>query len=61
MVEQQERFSELMTLWRSASDRGQPLPEEQQTELNILVELELQATMARTEAIYSTPAAQNTE
>ncbi len=48
-VGQQERLSELMTLWRSARDRGQELPPEQQAELNDLVELELQAATTRTE------------
>ncbi len=47
-AEQQERLSELMNLWRLARDQGQELPPEQQTELNDLVDMELQAATART-------------
>lgn len=50
-AEQQERLSELMTLWRSARDRGQELPPEQQAELDRLVEMELRAATARTTAL----------
>jgi hypothetical protein len=50
-VEQQERLSELMGLWRIARDRGQQLPLEQQTELDSLVEAELRAATARTAAL----------
>jgi adenylate kinase len=46
-LEQQERLSELMTLWRLARDQGRELPTEQQAELDELVELELQAATAR--------------
>jgi len=34
---QQQRLSELMNLWRTAHDRGQTLPPEQQAELDSLV------------------------
>lgn len=45
---QKERLSELMSLWRSARDRGQELPPEQQAELDSLVEAELRAATLRT-------------
>ncbi|MEG3435729.1 hypothetical protein V0288_01235 [Pannus brasiliensis CCIBt3594] len=35
-AEQQERLSELMSLWRSARDRGQTVSPEQQAELDKL-------------------------
>ena len=47
-AKQQERLSELMSLWRLARDQGQPLPPEQQAELDALVEAELRAATART-------------
>lgn len=47
-VEQQERLSELMSLWRLARDQGRELPSEQQAELDSLVEIELKAATART-------------
>jgi hypothetical protein len=50
-IEQQERLSELMNLWRSARDQGQALPPEQQIELNNLVEVELSAATARSAAL----------
>jgi hypothetical protein len=48
---QQQRLSELMNLWRTARDRGQSLPPEQQAELDKLVEAELKAATARTAAL----------
>jgi hypothetical protein len=48
---QQERLSELMSLWRSARDQGQELSPEQQAELDQLVEAELRAATARTAAL----------
>lgn len=42
-----------MHLWRSARDQGLSLPSEQQTELDALVEAELQAATARTTAMIS--------
>lgn len=45
---QQERLSELMSLWRSARDQGHALSPEQQAELDTLVEAELRAATART-------------
>jgi hypothetical protein len=50
-AEQQERLSELMSLWRLARDQGQKLPPEQQAELDSLVEAELKAATARTTAL----------
>jgi hypothetical protein len=50
-AEQQERLSELMSLWKTARDQGQELPLEQQMELDKLVETELQAATARTAAM----------
>jgi hypothetical protein len=47
-AEQQERLSELMSLWRLARDQGQALPPERQAELDTLVEAELRAATART-------------
>lgn len=48
---QQKRLSELMNLWRLARDQGQLLPVEQQTELDTLVDAELEAATARTIAM----------
>jgi hypothetical protein len=50
-AEQQDRLSELMSLWRLARDQGQELPQEQQVELDSLVEIELRAATARTAAL----------
>ncbi|MBD1930515.1 MULTISPECIES: hypothetical protein [Cyanophyceae] len=48
---EQQRLSELMSLWRTARDEGQVLPPEQQAELDRLVEAELKAATARTAAL----------
>jgi hypothetical protein len=50
-TEQQQRLSNLMNLWRTARDRRQSLPPEQQAELDSLVEAELKAATARTAAL----------
>lgn len=50
-AEQQERLSELMSLWRLAQNQGQELSPEQQSELDALVETELRAATARTAAL----------
>jgi hypothetical protein len=50
-TEQQERLSELMSLWRLSRDQERELPSEQQAELNRLVEIELQAATVRTAAL----------
>jgi hypothetical protein len=48
---QQERLSELMNLWRTARDQGQLLSSDQQTELDVLVNAELNAATIRTAAL----------
>jgi hypothetical protein len=48
---EQQRLSELMNRWRTARDRGQTLPPEQQAELDSLVEAELKAATARSAAL----------
>lgn len=50
-AEQQERLSELMTLWRLARDKGQELLPEEQVELDSLVDIELRAATLRTEVL----------
>lgn len=49
--EQQERLAGLMGLWQEAKEKGQELPAEQRTELEALVEAELQAEKTRTAAL----------
>ncbi|MGB2924305.1 MAG: hypothetical protein WBB82_03310 [Limnothrix sp.] len=44
---QQKRLAELMNLWRSARDKGTELESTLQKELDTLVELELEASVAR--------------
>lgn len=48
---QQQRMAELMKHWRSARDRGETLPDEEQAELEALVEAELRASAYRTDAL----------
>jgi hypothetical protein len=50
-ADQQKRLSELMDLWRVARDRGESLPLNQQAELDALVDAELRAATARTNAL----------
>lgn len=50
-VAQQQRLATLMVRWRTARDQGAPLPVEEQTELEALVETELRASAARTAAL----------
>lgn len=50
-AEQQKRLSELMSLWRTARERGETLALEQQAELDSLVEAELKAATSRTAAL----------
>ena len=50
-IQQQQKLSELMNLWRTARDRGQTLSPQQQAELESLVEAELQAATIRTEVL----------
>ena len=44
---QQQRLDALMARWRTARDQGATLPADEQTELEALVEAELQASAAR--------------
>lgn len=44
---QQRRLASLMERWRTGRDQGYTLPSEEQTELEALVEAELQAAAAR--------------
>ena len=46
-AEQQQRLSELMVRWRDNRDCGETLPTKEQTELDALVEAELQASADR--------------
>jgi hypothetical protein len=48
---QQQRLAVLMEHWREARDHGQVLPTEEQTELEALIEAELQASAARVAAL----------
>jgi hypothetical protein len=50
---QQQRLTELMSLWRTARDQGNTIPPEQQLELDNLIEAELYATAERSKAILS--------
>lgn len=50
-AEQQQRLSELTALARAASTAGQPLPANQQTELEQLIEAELIASANRANSL----------
>ena len=50
-AEQQKRLQQLMERWRAARDKGDSLPDEEQSELEQLVEMEVAATRARAAAI----------
>ena len=50
-AEQQEQLSALMELWRQARDQGKEMPSDQQSELDLLVEAELNASIAHTNAL----------
>lgn len=50
-AQQQQRLAELMSLWRTARDRGQELTPVEQAELDSLVEAELKAATARSAAL----------
>jgi glucuronate isomerase len=50
-AEQQQRLSELMSLWRTARDQNHTLSPTQQAELDNLVEVELNAATHRTESL----------
>ena len=52
---QQQRLSELMERWRTVRDREQTLSPQEQTELDALVNAELQATQQRLNANTQRP------
>jgi hypothetical protein len=52
---QQTRLTQLMEQWRTAQNQGQTLPPELQTELNELVDAELNATRDRAAALLQQP------
>jgi hypothetical protein len=52
-AQQQQRLTELMSIWRAAQDRGDLLPSEQQSELDDLIEAELDATAERAKSILA--------
>ncbi len=49
-AQQQQRLEELMRRWRAARDAGKPLSASEQTELNALVDAEVQASGERAAA-----------
>ena len=52
-ADEQRRLSELMAEWRDARDGGKQFPADLQTELEQLVDAELQASAKRTQAILA--------
>jgi hypothetical protein len=52
-AQQQQRLTELMSLWRTARDVGGSFPSDLQLELDDLIEAELNATAARSQAILA--------
>jgi hypothetical protein len=48
---QQQRLDALMARWRTARDQGATLPTDEQTELEALIDAELQASAARAAAL----------
>jgi hypothetical protein len=52
-AKQQQRLTELMSIWRTVKDRGDLLPPEQQSELDDLIEAELYATAERAKSILA--------
>jgi hypothetical protein len=48
---QQQRLAELMDRWRTARDKGESLPTDQQAELEALTEVELGAAAGRAAAL----------
>jgi hypothetical protein len=51
---QQQRLSTLMVHWRTMRDQGATLPAHEQTELETLIDAELQAAAARAAALAVT-------
>ncbi len=52
-AEQQQRLRALMSRWRTARDNGQSLSEQEQTELETLIELEMRASEDRSAALVN--------
>jgi hypothetical protein len=52
-AQQQQRLAELMSQWRTARDVGDSFPSALQSELDALIEAELDATAARSQAILA--------
>ena len=50
-AEQQQRLQELMDRWRAARDSGNRLAPDERTELDALVQAELRAATAQTDAL----------
>lgn len=50
-AEQQRRLADLMARWRAARDAGQTLPSAEQSELEALVQAELQAALQRSASL----------
>lgn len=55
---QQQRLKELMDRWRAARDHGKLLPVGEQTELESLIETELQAATQRQPTHFTTDVVQ---
>jgi hypothetical protein len=51
--QQQQRLTELMSIWRTAQNSGNLLPSEQKSELDDLIEAELYATAERAKSIIT--------
>ena len=49
---QQQRLAELMSRWRQARESGSHLPEAEQTELESLADVELEAARKRARAVF---------
>jgi hypothetical protein len=56
-ADQQNRLAQLMAQWRTARDQNHTLNPNQQTELDNLVEAELEGAIARTQALFGKNAA----
>ena len=48
---QRDRLADLMSRWRSQRDQGQPLPADEQAELEDLVRVEIKAAADRAAAL----------
>jgi hypothetical protein len=52
---QRQRLQDLMVAWRAARDQGTPFPAADRTELDALIDAEVQATTLRTAALLEVP------